>query len=104
MDIDPMTGLKTYFVWDATEEKWSMEYVHDVEPCIEENKALANTDYSANGRKANWWHVAQIPVGVQLKWLKEYGVDLMDKNHWPRVKRLLNDPEWRYLRTGGGRV
>jgi hypothetical protein len=45
------------------------------------------------------WKVASIPIGVQYKWLIHHGVDVMNRDHWPKVKRLLNDPEWRYLKT-----
>jgi hypothetical protein len=26
-------------------------------------------------------------------------VDIMNKDHWPQIKRLLNDPENRFFRT-----
>ena len=34
------------------------------------------------------------------KWLVEFGVNVMRKEHWPQVKRLLNSNEYRYLRIG----
>jgi hypothetical protein len=42
---------------------------------------------------------ASIPVVVQYEWLKRYGINVFDSDHEEGVRRLLNDPEWRYLRT-----
>jgi hypothetical protein len=41
---------------------------------------------------------AHIPSVIMLKWLVEYGVDVMNKDHGPAVKRLLNSSEWRHLK------
>ena len=43
--------------------------------------------------------VASIPLIIIEKWKAEHGVDIMNKDHWHRVKQLLNDPEYRFLRT-----
>jgi hypothetical protein len=45
------------------------------------------------------WHYASIPTGLQMKWLIEEGLDVYDDNHWPRILRKLNDPEYKYLKT-----
>ena len=41
---------------------------------------------------------------VALKWKEERGIDVFNRDHWPAVKKLLRDPEWRYLRTSPGRI
>ena len=43
--------------------------------------------------------VASIPLIIIEKWKRELGVDIMNKDHMPKVKQLLNDPQYRYLRT-----
>jgi hypothetical protein len=75
-----------------------IETRQDVAPIIERNKALtaANDGFTPTRDVAR---VASIPVVVQYEWLKRYGVDVFDREHEKRVRRLLNDPEWRYLRT-----
>jgi hypothetical protein len=47
------------------------------------------------------WHYAHIPIVVQNRWLSEYG-----SKNWPMrpgneklLFRLLNSPEWAYLKT-----
>jgi hypothetical protein len=47
-------------------------------------------------------HVARIPVEVYMIWLNELGVDALNKEHQPAVRKLLNDNQWSYLRTSGG--
>lgn len=48
--------------------------------------------------------VASIPAAVQLKWMVEEGLDAQNPEHADRLMRKLNDPDWAYLRTGGGNL
>jgi hypothetical protein len=75
-----------------------IETRQDVAPIIERNKALSAVDdgFSPSRDVAR---VASIPIVVQYEWLKRYGINVFDRNDEKRVRRLLNDPEWRYLRT-----
>jgi hypothetical protein len=75
-----------------------IETRQDVRPVIERNKALqsAGDGFTPSRDMAR---VASIPVVVQYEWLKRYGVNVFDRDDEKRVRHLLNDPEWRYLRT-----
>lgn len=101
-DHDPLTQTTEFFHYDESTHKVTIETVTDDEAVIENNKRLANDGDgflpSRDGRR-----IASIPPNVQLKWLTELGVDLMNKDHMPAVRRLLNDPDWRFLRTSPGR-
>jgi hypothetical protein len=44
------------------------------------------------------WLAASIPVGVQYEWMVKHGVNLWNPEHRPKVRQLLNDSEYRYLR------
>ena len=68
----------------------------DVEPILERNKALQNEGH----RGGFWWRAASIPNVVIEKWLREDGIDVFNKDHWPAVRRRLNSSEYRWLRTG----
>lgn len=96
LDYDPNTGMSTFHDYDATDDRTIVSYEQDVEPIIDRNKAMQSEN---SGRMGDMVHVASIPSSIQLKWLIEHGVDLMNKDHMPKVKRLLNDPEWRYLKV-----
>lgn len=103
LDYDPILGIETYHDYDESSGKAYIETVQDVEPFLENNKRLQNdADYSKKGIKREWWHVATIPISVQYQWLKE-GIDLMNKDHLPAIKKKLADPDWKYLKTTAGR-
>jgi hypothetical protein len=105
LDYDAESGVQTWHSYDQATEVTTIETVQDVEPWIEAAKELQkDDDYKRRGMKNEWLHVACIPIGVQYKWLKEHGVDVYKREHLPKVKRLLNDPDWRYLRTTTGRL
>ena len=99
-DIDPVTGVETYHYYDPMTDETHIERVQDITPIIEMNKALHNTDYQKKGIKEEWLHAAMIPVIVQERWIRKFGIDVYDPDHWPGVRRLLNDPEFKYLKTG----
>lgn len=113
IDYDPVTRTRTYFhVTDSMTGDFAIEEVQDVEPILELNKALQNHDsggamglnsISKKGIKDGWWHVASVPNSVIAQWRK-LGVNLFSPDDWPKVKKLLNSPDWRYLRVGTGRV
>jgi hypothetical protein len=99
LDYDPWSGITTTF--DYTPDGVTIiGREQDVSAMLEINKALANNDdYSKNGIKDCWWHFATIPNIVIEKWLNEFGIDVYNKDHEKAVKRLLNQPEYRYLKT-----
>jgi hypothetical protein len=99
IDVDPLTGLKTIFDWDATENRFRLGYEQDTSPVIEDNKAAAlDLDTHRKQAKEDWAHYAKIPTIVQYEWLYKHGVDFNKKDHWKGVMRLLNSPDYKYLK------
>jgi hypothetical protein len=90
-DEDPMTGDLTVIRSE------------DVEPALELNKALytSNDGYSPS---REWRRAASIPMAIVEKWKNELGVDVLNPDHLPAVRRLLNSSEYLYLRTAPGRL
>jgi hypothetical protein len=70
----------------------------DVQDVLEMNKAMANHN---DGWMSEKWgrRAARIPMAVWLKWLTEDGVDVFKPEGAEYLKRKLNDPDWRHLRT-----
>lgn len=97
---DPLTGITEYFHYDNGDVH--VETVQDVEPILDHNKNQSNDDeLTKDGIKDGMWRYASIPNSVQIRWLSEYGM-----KDWPLrpgneklLFRLLNSPEWRYLKT-----
>jgi hypothetical protein len=92
--------IKTKAKYDHETDSIVVNRVQDVEPLLELNKKELNGD-SMYGPQNNsgMRKVASIPLVVIEKWKRELGVDVFNKDHMPKVKQLLNDPEYRWLRT-----
>lgn len=103
-DHDPLTGTTTYFAHDAANKRNVFRHEQNVESVIENNKALANHDDKGWSPSKEWRRVAEIPNVVHLDWITKHGVDPMAKGNEKLLKRLLNDPDNRFLRTAPGRV
>ena len=73
----------------------------DIEAVLDANKHDANhgTNTSSSG---DMKHVARIPQEIYMLWLHKYGVDALNPDHRGAVRKLLNDRDWLFLRTGGG--
>ncbi len=72
----------------------------DVTPVLDENKRLQNDGTGGWVSKAKEWRrAASIPVGVLEMWRVLHGIDWNKKEDMPKIIRMLNDPEWRHLRT-----
>ena len=102
LDHDPLSGVTEIFHYDELTGDVTIETKQDVEPMLSQNKELQNDEnYSKNGIKNEMWHFASIPIIVQLQWLNKYGPenDPMRKGNEKLLFRLLNDPEWRYLKA-----
>ena len=77
----------------------------DVTGLLDANKALQN-EGRHRSRDGSLEHVASIPPIIVHKWMNEDGVNFLalpKKERRAYLARKLNDPDWRYLRTGGGR-
>ena len=104
---DPLTGEVQKFFYEEETDTVTIKYCWKPETTtqvLEMNKKLQNAggDWfkSKTPGESDFWHAAQIPHSIQMKWLIEEQLDIRKKEHWPRLKKKLNDPEWRYLRTG----
>ena len=98
----PISTLTSY---DHTADAVVQRRQQDVEPLLEMNRREINGDLpSKKSTFGNMQKVASIPLIVIEKWKAELGVDALDKSHFHKVKQLLNEPEWKYLRTSAGRL
>lgn len=103
--IDIVDGVTTTHEYDAATDTSIVRRHQDVEAILEANKALQNADDKGwVSRSREMRRVASIPNVIIEKWRIEKGIDVFNPNHKEAVKRLLNDPEWLYLRTGPGRI
>ena len=100
LDYDPLTGITTTFDYHADTDTTVLYREQDVSVILEANKQIQNDEsITKQGIKEGWWHYGQIPMIVIEKWRNEHGVDVFNKDHTKAVFRLLNQPEYRYLKT-----
>ena len=100
LDYDPFSRITRTFDYDESTDTAYVHSTQDVSLILDANKVLANdTEVTKRGIKNEWWHYATIPNIVIEKWLNEHGVDVYKKEHEKAVFRLLNQPEYKYLKT-----
>jgi hypothetical protein len=93
-----MSGTPVITQLKLTGGTLAVRHYQDVEDIIETNKRLR-----AAPQKSDWGrHIATIPNNILLQWMLEEGVPVfgMPAHEWDRfLKKKLNDPDWRDLRT-----
>ena len=93
-------GVTTYFRYrDGQYEYKTSEDVSDLLTATQR----ARTNESGNWR-GDMHHYASIPITLWMEWWKECGGNPGAKHNAKFLKRKLNDPEFRNLRTKSGRV
>lgn len=99
IEKDPLTGVSSTVV---TPEHWdkgvAIHYEQDVQPLIDHCKTLRNDGLTDGGIKRDLWHYACLPPVIIMKFRNEYGIDVFNRNHYPKLFRLLNT-EFKYLKT-----
>jgi hypothetical protein len=78
----------------------AFHYTQDVEPLLDLNKAKQDAGRSYFAADPDMWRVACIPIVVQYEWIRRYGIrDVYAPEYTAKITRLLNDPEWKWLKT-----
>lgn len=103
LNVDPDTGLMTWHSYDPQTYETIISYTADSKPIIERNKEMQKVDdFTKKGIKQEFWKYAEIPVEVQLDWLINKGIDVYNQDHKKKVFQLVNDPDYRHLKTTTG--
>jgi len=102
LEVDAASGMVEVFHHDPLTDVSTIETRHDCTAVIEQNKRLATaSDGYSPSRELR--RVGSIPLGVYLLWLAE-GFDALDPNNTRELRRRLDDPDWRWLKTAPGRT
>tara|TARA_R100001530_G_scaffold54022_1_gene39864 strand:- start:668 stop:967 length:300 start_codon:yes stop_codon:yes gene_type:complete len=84
------------FHYDNPTGQFAIEHIEDIQPLIDSNKRLQQEDHLM---KDEFRLSARIPVTVVYEWKNKFGVDVFNNNHKDAVRRLLNSPDYKYLKT-----
>lgn len=101
MSRNEVTGVECWWRWNG-DGTVTERYTQDVEPILDNNQALFNCDDGYDGEK-NFKRVASIPNLLLIEH-RNKGVNLLSPEHEPELKRLLNDSDFRKLRTASGNL
>jgi len=94
-------GKNQIFHWHEPTKEMAIEHIQDIKPLIDSNKKLQQEDHHiADDFRLS----ARIPMTVYYEWKNKFGVDMFDPNHKEGVKKLINSPEYRYLKTTNRRI
>lgn len=98
----PQGGVHRYITEDA-DGNTAVATLQNHEAILDKNKAMSthNDGYSPS---REFRRVASIPYGLLAIWREQYGVDVLHPDHRDLLKRLLNDPDYQFLRTAPGRI
>ena len=84
------------FHYHSPTGEFAIEHVENLQPLIDSNKRLQQEDH----KRADEMRLsARIPATVYYEWRNKFGVDLFNPDHKDGVRKLLNSPEYRYLKT-----
>ena len=100
-EYNPWTDAVDTYYWDDETQDMRIKTKFDCRDILESNKKLANATIDARFNKGIFHHVAEIPNIFITKILKEHNIDVMssDKNEQLRLRKLLETPEYRFLKT-----
>ena len=99
-------GLLTTEYRIKDKDKLEVRTYQDLGPILDTNKSRqADSDFN-NGytESRDMQHVASIPMIMLMIWAKEAGVDVYGREMNDIIRKKLNDPDYAYLRTGGGQI
>lgn len=103
LDYNPLTGVSTYFDYQASTDTMLITDVQDVDAILDQTTTMRNDgDYSRDGIKNDMWHYARLPLTVILDMKNRFGIDCMARNpDWKSIFKIINR-EYPYLKTTSG--
>lgn len=100
--VDRDGNVMTTYIHDEASDLLVIKTSADVEANIEANKREYNDNL--HSRFGDMKRVASIPVVVMEKWIAEDGINYMAPEHKDALRRKLNDPDNRFMRTMPGKL
>ena len=100
-DWNELRGCWESYYWDPETEKVTIKNTFDVTAVLEHNKRLKNSTIDRRYGEGLMHHVAEIPNAFIHKFMKEHNVDVFssDPDEQKRLRRLLESPEYAFLKT-----
>lgn len=97
-------GVLTWFEKNPVTGEVTISYSQDCAPIVKDNIISQNSGHDGYSKSRELRRVANIPNSLLLKWKLEEGIDFYNPNHKEAIRRKLNDPDYRFLRTSLGTI
>lgn len=97
IDHDSFTGVSTFHDFDHSSGKTIITESQDIKHILKQNKIDANS--GKNHNKGDYKHIARIPLTVVMEWKTKHNLDINKPSDLPRIEKLLQSSEYKYLRT-----
>ena len=99
LDFNPLTGERVWF-GTTNENKVTITHEQDVDYFLKiAHSQAVDDDFTKKGMKNEFWKYASIPNIIILEMKQKHGVDLHNKNDWPKILELLNTEYSRFKTT-----
>lgn len=97
---NPITGAREDYYWDD-DDGLTVRNRYDVTEILESNKRVQNTTVDQRYGNEMLHRVAEIPLAVVMQLRQKHNIDVFssDPDQKRRLLRILDDPEYRYLKT-----
>ena len=105
-EYNPHKDATEKWYWDADNETWHIKNTFNVGDILQANKAQANLNIDGRFGNQRMHAMAEIPLVFVTKFLKEHNLDVFstDPSEQKRLRRLLEDPEYRFLKTSNKKL
>lgn len=99
-EYDDLGVLNSYY-WNENDGTMDVRRTYDCTYILEMNKAQQINSIDSRFGNEMMHHVAEIPMTMILQLKKEHNVDVLssDPTEAKRLMKLLDDPDYRYLKT-----
>lgn len=89
-EIDPISGIRSEFKWNETDQEYTIHRTQDVEPVLDFAKAMANEGgLNRADIKKGWWLYAKIPAIVEIQ-MRAKGISITNPDHQKRMFEEIN--------------
>lgn len=96
-------GISSYLHFDDAAETFAVEAVQDVEPILDNAKALAAMENAGKSKSGEWYHAGRFPQVIVEEWLRLKGLTMQDLRG-EVVDMFLNDPAHSAFRIWNGNL
>jgi hypothetical protein len=103
LEIQP-DGIAEYFHCDDLTGRIVLERVQDAGPIFEQNRRLANEPGNGFSPSRELRLVAEVPENLMLLWESLFGISRHNRDHWPKIRQLCRDRDYRHVKACSGRI